>query len=145
MNSFAIAFKSRASVLSLCTCKNTIGLDNPCSLLEKLYDNLVTPVMLYYSEIWGLTCAEKDTTPYEYLHLKFIKEILGVHSKTSNDACRAELNRLPLRDKILNLSFNYWQHELNRLPLRDKILNLAFNYWQHLWSSSNSLVSTCLR
>ena len=27
--------------------KNTIGLDNPCSLLEKLFDNLVTPVMLF--------------------------------------------------------------------------------------------------
>ena len=49
-----------------------------------------------------------------------MKEILGVHSKTSNDACRTELNRLPLRGKILNL---------------------AYNYWQHLWSSSNSLVS----
>ena len=98
--------------------KNTIGLDNPCSLLEKLFDNLVTPVMLYWGELWGLTCAEKDTTPYEYLHLKFIKEFLGVHSKASNDACRAELNRLPLRGKILNL---------------------AFNYWQHLWSSSYSL------
>ena len=76
--------------------------------------------MLYCSEIWGLTCAEKDTTPYEYLHLKFIKEILGVPSKASNDACHADLNRLPLMGKILNL---------------------AFNYWQHLWSSSNSLVS----
>ena len=52
--------------------------------------------MLYCSELWGITCAEKDTTPYEYLHLKFIKEILGVHSKTSNDACRTELNRLPI-------------------------------------------------
>ena len=100
--------------------KNTIGLDNPCSLLEKLFDNLVTPVMLYCSELWGLTSAEKDTIPYEYLHLKFMKEVLGVHSKASNDACRAELNRMPLRVKILNL---------------------AFNYWQHLWSSSNSLVS----
>ena len=57
--------------------KNTIGLDNPCGLLEKLFDNLVT-VMLYCSALWGLTCAEKDTAPYEYLHLKFIKEILGV-------------------------------------------------------------------
>ena len=76
--------------------------------------------MLYCSELWGLTCAEKDTIPYEYLHLKFVKEILGVHSKASNDSCRAEINRLPLRAKILNL---------------------AFNYWQHLWPSSNSLVS----
>ena len=44
---------------------NTIALDNPCSLLEKLFDNLVTLVMLYCSELWGLTCAEKDTTPYD--------------------------------------------------------------------------------
>ena len=76
--------------------------------------------MLYCSELWGLTCVEKDKTPYEYLHLKFIKEILGVHSKTSNDACHAELNRLPLRGRILNL---------------------AYNYRPNIWSSSNSLVS----
>ena len=74
--------------------KKTIGLDNPCSLLEKLFDNLVTPVLLYCSELWRLTCAEKDTTPYEYQHLKFIKEILGVHSKILNDACRAEFLQL---------------------------------------------------
>ena len=100
--------------------KNTIELDNPCNLLEKLFDNLVIPVMLYCSEIWGVICQVNDSTPYEYLHLKFLKEILGVHSKASNDACRAELNRLPLRGKILNI---------------------ACSYWQHLWSSPNSLVS----
>ena len=76
--------------------------------------------MLYCSELWGITCTEKDTNPNEYIHLKFIKENLGVQSKTSNDACAAELNILSLRGKILNL---------------------AYNYWQHLWSSSNSLVS----
>ena len=27
--------------------KNIIGLDNPCNFLEKLFDNLVVPVMLY--------------------------------------------------------------------------------------------------
>ena len=70
--------------------KNTIGLDYPCSLLERLFDNLVTPVMLYCSELWGIACAEKDTTPYEYLHLT------EIHTKTSNDACRTEINRLPL-------------------------------------------------
>ena len=80
--------------------KNTNGLHNPDSLLEKLFDNLVTPVMLYCSKLWGITCAEKDTTLYEYIHFKVKKEILGVHSKTSNDACRTELNRLPVRGKI---------------------------------------------
>ena len=34
------------------------------------------------------------------LHIKFIKEILGIHCKASNDGCRAELNRTPLKSKI---------------------------------------------
>ena len=76
--------------------KNTIGLDNPCNILEKLFDNLVTPVMLYCTELWGITCAVNDTTPYGYQYLKFIKKYLGDHSKISNDACRAELNRLSI-------------------------------------------------
>ena len=53
--------------------KNTIGLDNPCNILEKLFDHLVAPVMLYCTELWGITCAVNDTTPYGYQHLKFIK------------------------------------------------------------------------
>ena len=63
--------------------KNTIGLDNPCDLLEKLFDNLVAPVMLYCSELLGITCADKDTTLYEYLHLKFIEERIS-SDKASN-------------------------------------------------------------
>ena len=31
--------------------KKTIGLNNPCRLLEKLYDSLVTPILLYGSEV----------------------------------------------------------------------------------------------
>ena len=88
--------------------KKTVGLDNPCHVLEKLFDNLVVPVMLYCSEIWGILCQVNDSTPYEYLHSKFVKEILGVHYKASNDACRAEVNRLSLRSKILNVASNYW-------------------------------------
>ena len=67
----------------------------------KLFDYIVTPVMLYCSELWGITCTEKDTNPYEYIHLKFIKEILGVHSKTSNDAC-SELWGITCTEKDTN-------------------------------------------
>ena len=96
---------------------------NPCDVLEKLFDNPGYPVvlvMLYCSKIRGITCPVNDSTLYAYLHLKLLNEILGVHSKTSNDACHAELNRLPLRGEVLNL---------------------VCTYWQHLWSCTNSLVS----
>ena len=33
--------------------KKTITLNNPCNLLEKLFDSLVVPIILYGSEVWG--------------------------------------------------------------------------------------------
>ncbi len=83
--------------------KKTIGLNNPCRLLEKLFDSLVSPILLYGSEVWGIDSSFKDSEPYENLHLKFMKEILGVHCKASNDGCCAELNRLPLKSKFYTL------------------------------------------
>ena len=55
----------------------------------------------------------KDSEPFEKLHIKFVKEILGVHCKTSNDACRAELGRIPLKGKILFSCFQYLDHILS--------------------------------
>ena len=61
--------------------KKIVGLDNPCHLVEKLFDKLVVPFMLYCSERGDILCYCNDSAPYEYLHLKFIKEILSVSLK----------------------------------------------------------------
>ena len=90
--------------------KKSIGLNNPCGLLEKLFDTLVVPVILYGSEIWGLETSLNDSEPFEYMHMKFIKEILGVHYKATNAACRAELGRLPLKSKVQTAAINFWEH-----------------------------------
>jgi hypothetical protein len=49
-----------------------------------------------------------------------MKEILGVYCKASNDACRAELSRLPMNSNILfscvkclKISYIYMAHWLN--------------------------------
>ena len=34
--------------------KKIIGLDNPCKLLETLFDSIITPILLYCCEIWGI-------------------------------------------------------------------------------------------
>jgi len=90
--------------------KKTIGLNNPCRLLEKLFDSLVTPILTYGSEVWGVDSTFKDSDPFEKLHIKFIKEILGIHCKASNDGCRTELSRTPLKSKILFSIFNFMNH-----------------------------------
>ncbi|CAG2188155.1 unnamed protein product [Mytilus edulis] len=67
--------------------KKTIGLNNQCKLLEKLFDSLVVPIALYGSEVWGIGKQHRDSDPFEHLQYKFIKEILGTHCKASNAAC----------------------------------------------------------
>ena len=47
--------------------KKSITLDNPCILLEKLFDTLIEPIILYGSEVWGAANSYKDSEPYEYL------------------------------------------------------------------------------
>lgn len=93
--------------------KKTVGLNNPCRLLEKLFDTLISPILMYCSEIWGVNSSLRDSEPFEKLHIKFIKEALGVHCKASNDACRAELGRIPLKNKIVFSSINFLEHILS--------------------------------
>ena len=79
--------------------KKSIGLNNPCKLLEKLFDSIIVPIMLYGCDIWGIESVLKckDSELHEKIHVKFIKELLGVHCKTLNVACRSELGRLPIQ------------------------------------------------
>ena len=52
--------------------KKSLTLDTSCCILEKLFDALVVPVILYGSEVWGAVKTYRDSDPYENLHLKFI-------------------------------------------------------------------------
>jgi hypothetical protein len=97
--------------------KKTIGLNNPCRLLETLFDSLVTPIRTYGSEVWGVDSTFKDSDPFEKLHIIFIKEILGIQCKASNDECRAELNRTPLKSEILFSIFNFMNHIISSKTL----------------------------
>ena len=57
-----------------------------------LFDSLVTPILLYGSEVWGVydySCVDK-------IHIKFCKIILGVRAQTTNYAVYGELGRYPL-------------------------------------------------
>ena len=98
--------------------KQSIGPNMSGKTLHKLFDSLILPAMLYRCEVWGVHSPLKHKThPYENLHVKFIKEIFDVHCKTSNDACRSESGRLPLRTKILMSLFNFPNILLNQILL----------------------------
>ena len=76
--------------------------------------------------------TQSVTKTIQPIAVKLSQNVANVHSKASNDACCAELNRLPLRGKILNLAFNYWQHlKSSSNSLFSKIVDLArsHNSW----------------
>ena len=58
----------------------------------KLFDSIILPILMYSSEIWGF-CRSDDI---EKVHLRFLKQILGVCKQTSNVAVYGELGRFPL-------------------------------------------------
>ena len=50
----------------------------------------------------------KDTNIIEKLHIRFCKQILAIHSKSSNHACWAELGRKHFAYNIYCNVIKYW-------------------------------------
>lgn len=105
--------------------RTAISFQSGCTL----FDALIKPIMLYAAPIWTPSLAISKTLgaprtwldnlnyanlarkisnePSENLHLKFLKWILGVHSKASNIAAWGETGRKPLIYESLRLTLNY--------------------------------------
>ena len=69
-------------------------------LANKIFDMMISPILTYNSEIWGVYVKPDfkswDSSHIEKTHLQFRKLYLEVSNKASNMACRAELGRFPL-------------------------------------------------
>jgi hypothetical protein len=89
----------------------------------KLFDQLIKPICLYGSEIWGgdnLKSKKYDkefgfehcfySQPIEKVEMSYYKFMLGVPRRTTNAAVRGELGRYPLGIDIILNTLNYVQH-----------------------------------
>ena len=92
-------------------------------LYIKLFDAYVKPVLLYSSEVWGPDylvdenkCLEALYEKFipDTLHIKFLKQILGVHDKATNNAVRGEVGAYPVAIKSLLSSVKYWLYVLKK-------------------------------
>ena len=81
----------------------------PISQKCKLFDALITSILNYSSEVWGMHEA-KDI---ELLHTKFCRRILGVKKSTNLVALYGELGRFPLIIVRKLRMLKYWQNILN--------------------------------
>ena len=98
----------------------------------KLFDSLVSPILLYAAKVWGI---------YEYehidkIHIKFCKNILGVRTQTPNYAVYGDLGRYPLCVIAKERSIKYWLNFLsNNTSLMFKLFqtqidNLTYTHSQ---------------
>ena len=103
----------------------------------KIFDSMVSPILLYNSEVWGAytNCDfnKWDNTSTEKVHLKFCKLYLGVNRRASNLASRAELGKFPLLNPIYKRIMNYITHIIE-LP-DTSIVKQAFSLSKELFKN----------
>ena len=76
----------------------------PISQKLRLFDTLVSPILNYSSEIWGMHSA----SDIEMIHTKFLRSILGVKKSTNLSALYGELGRTPFSvTRKINM-IKYW-------------------------------------
>ena len=94
----------------------------------KLFDSVITPVITYGSEIWitdfKVNLNNIDLLPFEKVQNMIMKNILGVHGKTSNLALHAELGLYPLCFKVFKLMFKFYSRMLQLEQTTDNVYNL---------------------
>ena len=78
----------------------------------KLYNSKIVPIIIYGSEVWISDFKSNfdtlDKIQFEKTQNMILKNILGVHGKSSNLATRCELGALPIKIKCYNLIFRYY-------------------------------------
>jgi hypothetical protein len=91
----------------------------PPNLAVKIFDSIISPILLYNSEVWGAFANHDlnkwDQSPTEKIHSKFCKIYLGVNRKATNIASRGEMGKFPLLIAILKRLMKYIVH-INTLP-----------------------------
>ena len=100
----------------------------PTKLALKLFNTLISPILLYGSEVWGPFIdhdfVEWDKTKLEQVHTQFIKRILGCNFKTSNIMSRGEVGQRPLLTDVLKRTVSYMQDIQKRKD------SLVFKAWE---------------
>lgn len=69
-----------------------------------LFDKLITPILNYACEVWGIFQANT----VERTHLQFCKKLLGVKKATQNDFVYGELGRTNFITKRYFMIVKYW-------------------------------------
>lgn len=97
----------------------------PIDLQLKIFDSLVSPILLYGSEVLGVG----KNYNIEKVHLQFLKRILGVRITTPNFLIYGDLGRYPLYINIKIRMLCFWSRLLETDKLSSKIYKLLYSLY----------------
>ena len=104
-----------------------------------MFDQLVSPILNYGSEIWGLT----ESMVLERVLIKFCKKLLGVKIQTQNNFVYGELGRTSLITKRAINVIRYWlkiiqleNHKYVKCIYSHMCENLINKQNNHSWAKS---------
>jgi hypothetical protein len=87
----------------------------PIDLQLKLFDLLITPILVYSCEVWGF----ENKQGIEKMHLQYCKRILNLRSSTPNFMVYGKIGRFPV--EIINTFWNNMlcnNNKLLKLPIK---------------------------
>ena len=99
-------------------------LNLPVDLQLDLFDKLVTPILLYGSEIW----AYENNDVSEKLHFRYCEYMLNVNKSTTYSIVYGELGRYPLNIEYTSRCILFWARIISGpvSKLSVKMYNLLF-------------------
>ena len=98
------------------------SLQLPVDLQLQLFHSLVTPILLYGSEVWGY----EDVEIVEKLYNKFCRILLHANSGTPLAMLYGELGTKPLLLDIKQRMINFWCKLISRK--QDKLSCIMYGY-----------------
>ena len=127
---------------------------NDINISIYLFDTLVRPILLYCSDFWSILKINKkdpcELLPKQNLidlvHLKFLKQLLGVQTQTHNVGTLLETGRVPLMAYALKQCIKNWnriaiENDCNPLTYLSykNILENNFEWYANIESLLNNL------
>ena len=103
-------FKARSRLIeqarraSFAVIRKSRKLNLPVDLQLKLFDNMIAPILLYGSEIWGY----ENCDLIESFHFKYCKRLLHLKASTPKAMVYGELGRYPMHVFIKSRMISFW-------------------------------------
>ena len=106
----------------------------------KLFKIIILPILTYGCEVWGPNYLNNlkennlhhicDKLDVEKTHLKYMKYLLGVNSKSVNDGVRGELGEFPIIVSSIKHIIKYWLR-VCKMPFKSMVYQ-AYNENKHM-------------